>query len=264
MANASSTLFYGVFVKTGPLCMAGRAWQAIEPDGTGKVNAGALPSEIWSAVKQMAVEVALDDAEHAFIQTYHPPRREDINVREMTDEMYFGGGYHLSEPWDFFHLYECERCSWRFDENGGMHSLLSSSLKRVEKLLNVFGLRLLRRTLVTKEQWAFGDLDADLCNIHLSCDIDFEAPESNGRFVKLPPAAFVLPSDASSRFGALFRVFPSILHPYPSSQLRPPATPSGKKIKSSDEAKDQDSAQGKTEEDCEPAWHLWTDGYVEM
>ncbi|GAA5829053.1 hypothetical protein JCM11251_004109 [Rhodosporidiobolus azoricus] len=142
MSYASSTLFYGVFVKTVDLCIAAKAWQSVNPvfqaislvelrrnQGTlrfaedGAFNAGALPTELWIKVKDEVTAMECIDAEDDLVRSFHPPLPPWSGDHEASDayrkqQRMLAGKVKLS------HLYECQQCMDDFVSDAGMKGLL--------------------------------------------------------------------------------------------------------------------------------------------
>ncbi|GAA5885099.1 hypothetical protein JCM6882_007228 [Rhodosporidiobolus microsporus] len=251
MANASSNLFYGVFVKTVRLCVVGRAWTAIEPvfravdlielrrsggtlrfeGGTGEVNVGALPNELWISIKQHVAQNELVDAEDDLVRDFSLEFDNSYNIVGDEERAIHAQKLELS------HFHDCDHCWQEFADGGGLRELLHCSKASIGRLLGRHGLELLGTTLSSAEEWASFDLES-LSPIALQQ----LTPTS-------PPPGPAAPSSlkmGQSSVELNYDMYTEV-HPSPSA---PPTS-------------SEQAGRAANVDDAAPAWHLWGEGFVD-
>ncbi|BGP19013.1 hypothetical protein JCM10213_009278 [Rhodosporidiobolus nylandii] len=281
MCTSDASLFWGKFVNTADLCVAGKAWVAAQPaflalnlaalrrrkgglEVSSTSRLAALPVEVWDEVKHQLLLLCAAEAEDSLVRIFSACAARSTASSDADESS-------SEELRSFYHFSNCEGCDSAFVNYGGMRWMLERSRTDVDALLGSVRLQLYSDTLVSAEDWPSDDFDC-LCPVALapagpstvgtagdnaetsvSSEIAHDSPSGPLHFVKLAPSAFTVPADASSRFRRLFLTFPSLSLAYEDTKLQPEAlTAPAKKKKESERAAAKDG---------EPGWHLWAHGY---
>ncbi|GAA6019545.1 hypothetical protein JCM10207_003738 [Rhodosporidiobolus poonsookiae] len=259
MASASSTIFYGGFVKALHLCAAAEAWRQLEPVFLSvdlicrKRDAGTLdapgyvarvPSEVWSEVKRALVGPEIDEA-------YERTGKRCSGCEKKGKQFASADGLAL----------DCFECYYDFGKAGQFASMAYDWGELISSLLAYHELQRPQTGLVNGDEGNdkyFECSDELHALTAIAClspgqraprteteltKSGFYSASTNHAIQPVDPAVFALPADVDTRLQAFMTLFRFTFF-NPKDRLEPLCvhcrrTMSGKRLS------------------VRPGWHLW-------